>query len=286
MEGTCFESDWAAVAAGTSALRALLGRLHQAGSDRLGPMFAELDELKMLTEAAQVGVLDQGLSRGDVRASDAASSAGWVRQWGPSYRAGGAAALVRVAEGVAKPCHGVLREAVLGARVPVRNAAVALGEMDKLLHRLTPACAETVLGGFVAIAESDGPREIRALRPRVIAKYGRLAEFQRREDQLKHGRSLSQPYDDDGMAGVPAAAGPRRPGGAGGDPRPAGRTAALHRARVGPAHQRPAPGGRAGRGLPPRRRRRRVRPGHRQGRGRGHDGLPGPARAHRCRGRR
>ena len=54
MEGTCFESDWAAVAAGTSALRALLGRLHQAGSDRLGPMFAELDELKLLAEAGQV----------------------------------------------------------------------------------------------------------------------------------------------------------------------------------------------------------------------------------------
>jgi hypothetical protein len=72
--------------------------------------------------------------------------------------------------------------------------------MDKLLPRLTPACAETVLGGFVAIAESDGPGEIRALRPQVIARYGRWAEFQRREDQLKHGRSLSQPYADDGMA--------------------------------------------------------------------------------------
>ena len=34
----------------------------------------------------------------------------------------------------------------------------------------------------------------------MIAKYGRLGEFQRREDQLKHGRSLSQPYPDDGMA--------------------------------------------------------------------------------------
>ena len=72
--------------------------------------------------------------------------------------------------------------------------------MDKLLPRLTPACAETVLAGFVAIAQSDGPRQIRALRPRVIATYGRLGEFQRREDQLKHGRSLSQPYPDDGMA--------------------------------------------------------------------------------------
>ena len=57
MEGTCFESDWAAVAAGTSALRSLLGRLHQAGSARLGPMFAELDELKLLAEAGQVGLL-------------------------------------------------------------------------------------------------------------------------------------------------------------------------------------------------------------------------------------
>src|SRR3954468_8573093 len=118
----------------------------------------------------------------------------------PPTRAGGAAALVRVAAAVAKPCNGPLREAVLAARVPVGNAAVALTEMQALLPRLTPACAETVLAGFVAIAESDGPREIRALRPRVIAKYGRLAEFQRREDLLRHGRSLSQPYADDGMA--------------------------------------------------------------------------------------
>ena len=56
MEGTCFESDWAAVAAGASALRSLLGRLHQAGSEQLGPMFAELDELKLLAEAGQVAV--------------------------------------------------------------------------------------------------------------------------------------------------------------------------------------------------------------------------------------
>ena len=75
MEGTCFESDWAAVTAGLSGLRSLLGRLHQAGSDRLGPMFAELDELKLLAEAGQVGLLGEGLSRGDVAASDAAPPA-------------------------------------------------------------------------------------------------------------------------------------------------------------------------------------------------------------------
>src|SRR4051794_28620391 len=200
MEQLTFAERRAAVRAASAALVGCDGVVHQAGSAELGPLFAELDQLKTLAEAAQVGVLDQGLSRGEVRASDAASPAGWVRQWGTSYRAGGAAALVRVAEAVAKPDNQLLRKAVLAARVPVSNAAVALTEMDALLPRLTPACAETVLAGFVAIAESDGPREIRALRTQVIAKYGRRAEFQRREDLLKHGRSLSQPYADDGMA--------------------------------------------------------------------------------------
>src|SRR3954453_15791890 len=200
MEGTSFAEDRAVLVAAAPVLRRLLGRLHQAGSADLGPLFAEVDQLKTLGAAAQVGVLDQGLSRGDVKASDAASSAGWVRQWGSSYRAGGAAALVRVAEAVAKPDNFPLRDAVLDARVPVGNAAVALTEMAALLPRLTPACAGTVLAGFVAIAESDGPREIRALRPPLIARYGRLGGFQRREDLLKHGRSLSQPYAGDGMA--------------------------------------------------------------------------------------
>src|SRR3954451_20745379 len=200
MEGTSFAEDRAVLVAAAPVLRRVMGRVHQAGSAELGPLFAELDQLKTRVEAAQVGVLDQGLTRGDVKASDAASPAGWVRQWGTSYRAGGAAALVRVATAVAKPCNQLLAEAVLAARVPVCSAAVALTEMEALLPRLSPACADTVLAGFVTIAESDGPREIRALRPQVLARYGRLAEFQRREDLLKHGRSLSQPYPDDGMA--------------------------------------------------------------------------------------
>src|SRR3954464_5103245 len=159
MEGTSFAEDRAAVAAGAVTLRRLLGRLHQAGSGELGPLFAELDQLKSLAAAAQVGVLDQALSRGDVKASDAASSAGWVRQWGPSYRAGGAAALVRVAEAVAQPKNGLLRQGGLAGPGPGGHAAGALGEMGKLLPRLAPACAETVLAGYEVGAESDGPRE-------------------------------------------------------------------------------------------------------------------------------
>jgi Domain of unknown function (DUF222)/HNH endonuclease len=200
MEGTCFDEDWAAVVASEAALQRVIARLHQAGSERLGPIMGQLDRVRRLAEAAQVGALAEGLSRGDVRASDAASPVGWVRQWAPTYVAGGAAALVRVTEAIAKPCNGLLAEAVLAARVPVSSAAVAIAEMDNLRPRLTPECHDTVLEGFVALAEGQGPRQIRALRPALVARYGHLGEFQRREDRLRHGTSLSQPYDDDGMA--------------------------------------------------------------------------------------
>src|SRR5689334_584734 len=148
-------------------------------------MFAELDELKLLAEAGQVALLGEGLARGEVQESDAASPAGWVRQWGHSYAAGGAAGLVTVTVAIAQERNRVLREAVLAARAPVRNAAVAIGEMDKLRPRLTSDCHGTVLAGFVALAEGQGPREIRALRPALIAKYGRLGEFQRPRGQAQ-----------------------------------------------------------------------------------------------------
>ncbi len=93
-----------------------------------------------------------------------------------------------------------LAAAVLGARVEVRNAAVALAEMDKLRPRLHDEAVETVWAGFIQIATDHGPRQIRSLGDKLIATYGQQGEFQCRHDQLKHGVSLSQPVDDDGMA--------------------------------------------------------------------------------------
>ena len=233
MEGTCFESDWAAVAAGTSALRSLLGRLHQAGSERLGPMFAELDELKLLAEAGQVSVLVRGCRAGTCRPRMPRRPRGGSAHGPHSYAAGGAAALVQVTVAIAQERNRVLREAVLAARAPVRNAAVALAEMDKLRPRLTPECHGTVLEGFVALAEGQGPREIRALRPALIAKYGHLGEFQRREDKLKHGTALSQPYDDDGMAEYRLRLDPEGPPSSKAMFGSAGRAPAEYGARVG-----------------------------------------------------
>ena len=284
MEGTLGE-ERAAVAAASSALRRLVGRLHQLGSGELGPVFAELDELRRLVEAAQVGVLDQGLSRGEVKASDAASPAGWVRRWGPSYVAGGAAALVRVTKAVAAPRNDLLREAVLGARVPVRNAAVALTELEHLRPRLTGDWHESVLAGFVTLAESEGPRQIQGLRPALIAKHGHLGEFQRREDRLSTAGRLSQPYADDGIleyrlrldpegsavleAILSPLAAPQPSTEHGSDIRSSDqrRADALSRWSAG----RPRPG---------------VRAGHGQGGAVRHDGLPGPGRTGPGPGRR
>ena len=202
MEGTCFESDWAAMAAGLSGLRSLLGRLHQAGSDRLGPMFAELDELKMLTEAgAGRGAAGPGAVPWGCPGLGGGVPAGWVRQWGRSYLAGGAAGLVRVAVAIGQERNRVLREAVLARAGAGAQRGGGAGRDGQAAAPVDPGVrASTVLGGFVALAEGQGPREIRALRPALIARYGRLGEFQRREDRLKHGVALSQPFDDDGMA--------------------------------------------------------------------------------------
>jgi hypothetical protein len=71
-----------------------------------------------------------------VAESDCATVAGWVIHWAPSYHEGGAGALVRVTQATRLVRNAGLAAAVLGARVGVRNAAVALAEMDKLRPRL------------------------------------------------------------------------------------------------------------------------------------------------------
>ena len=121
-------------------------------------------------------------------------------EWAPSFRAGGAGQLVRVAQATRAVRHAGLAAAVLGARVGVGNAAVALVEMDKLGPRLVDEAVEAVWAGFIQIATDHGPSEIRGLRDKLIAAHGHRGDFQRRADRLKDGVSLSQPFDDDGMA--------------------------------------------------------------------------------------
>ena len=103
MEGTSFEEDQAALFAVAPMLRRVLARLHQFGSDQLGPVFAELDAVKSLSgrgsgRDAGPGADPRVRARLGCGVDDRMGPV-----LGPSYRAGGAAALVKVAEAVAKP---------------------------------------------------------------------------------------------------------------------------------------------------------------------------------------
>ena len=201
MTGTpTIEARRTAVAAATSLLAGLGGAVVAVGNAELGPFFRQVDDLSRQVEAARVAILGEALSRGVVAGSDCATAAGWVVDWAPSFQAGGGGQLVKVAHATRAVRNAGLAAAVLGARVGVRNAAVALVEMDKLRPRLRDEAVEAVWAGFLQLATDHGPAEIRGLRDKLIATHGHEGEFQRRADQLKHGVSLSQPCDDDGMA--------------------------------------------------------------------------------------
>jgi hypothetical protein len=199
-ETPTIEQRRAAVAAASSLLAGLGDSVVAVGNLDLGPFFRDVDDLARQVEAARVSLLGEALGRGVVAGSDCASATAWVIEWAPSFQAGGAAQLVTVAHATRAVWNVGLAAAVLGARVGVRNAAVALVEMDKLRPRLRDEALEAVWEGFLQIATDHGPSEIRGLRDKLIAAHGQRHEFQRRQDQLKHGVSLSQPLDDDGMA--------------------------------------------------------------------------------------
>ena len=188
------------MAEASAALADLSESVHAVGNTELEVFFGEVDDLSRQLEAARVAVLGQALSRGVVAQSDRANPTSWVIGCAPSYRAGGAAQLVRVTRATQAVRNTGLGAAVLGARVGLRNAAVALTEMDKLRPRLRDEAVATVWAGFLQIATDHGPAQIRELRDKLIATYGHDGQFQRRQDQLKHQVSLSQPLDDDGMA--------------------------------------------------------------------------------------
>lgn len=170
------------------------------GNADLGPFLRQVDDLSRQVDAARVAIVAEALGRGVVAGSECSSAVAWVIEWAPSFRAGGAGQLVKVAHATRAVRNAGLAVAVLGARVGVRNAAAALVEMEKLRPRLVDEAVETVWAGFVQIATDHGPAEIRGLRDGLIAAHGHQGDFQRRADQLKQGVSLSQPFDDDGMA--------------------------------------------------------------------------------------
>jgi hypothetical protein len=102
---------------------------------------------------------------------------------------------MRLTERLRDPKADRLREAVECGRVGVGNAVVCLAEMDRLTPRLCPPAVPTVWQALIDLAARFGPREIRAVRPRLLADYGADGELQADQDAAARRVALSQPYD-------------------------------------------------------------------------------------------
>ncbi len=144
----------AALAAARAALTEIGSVLWEEPGVELGPLLREIDDMGRLVDAARMVVVDEAMTRGEMRSYvgphqeggeplDAVAAGlvgvGWVRAWSPTMKAGGAVGLVQLTERLRSYESRQLREAVLGGRVGLRNAAVCVREMD----RLAPDCART-----------------------------------------------------------------------------------------------------------------------------------------------
>jgi hypothetical protein len=211
-----------AIARAQRALAGLDEALWQVPGGELGPLLGEVDGLVAAGELARVRVTAEALGRGEAGGgSGALTATGWVLAWAPSLLAGGAGVTVGLARDFAKAVNAPVLAAAEAGRVPVRSAAVVIAEADRLRPRLAEGAEPHVLEGLIAMAEREGPRGCRRLRPALLARHGAGGELQADQDAQRQRMALSRPLPDgvglfeyrllldtEGMSALEAAVGP------------------------------------------------------------------------------
>jgi hypothetical protein len=211
----------AAIAAARSALAGLGEDLFEAVGSELGPVLGEVDALVAAGELARVAVTAEAVGRGETGGASGTTPTGWVLAWAPALRAGGAGLTVGLARDFAKAANAPVRAATEAGRIPVRSAAVVIAEAERLRPRLADGAEGPVLEGLIAMAEQDGPRGCRRLRPALLARHGLDGELQADHDAVRRHLVLDRPLadglglyeyrlvlDPEGMAALEAAVGP------------------------------------------------------------------------------
>jgi hypothetical protein len=159
----------------------------------------ELDALAAVACGARVAVVGEAESRGEITASQAGSTAGWVAAaradvWRP------AVVPVRLpvssASVPARTCRPSTRLQSL-ARSASRRRLTVVTEYARLKPRLREEAAPTVLQGLLDMGIADGPKGVRSLRPALLAAHGADGEFQADADTAERLVSLSRPSTDE-----------------------------------------------------------------------------------------
>jgi Domain of unknown function (DUF222) len=178
-----------------AALDGLESDLWQATGPELGPLMALVDEVGRRVGAGRFAVLAEAVERGEV-GGGVRQAHGWLLEWAPSFRAGGSAAVVKVLDHSRLERYAGLRAALLAARVPIANAACVVEEYERFGHLMHPLAQVPAMEALVEAAEQGGRRDVRAIRNRVVARYGREGRFQAEQDRMRSCALLSQPMDD------------------------------------------------------------------------------------------
>ncbi|MCE1179226.1 MAG: HNH endonuclease [Micrococcales bacterium] len=180
-----------------TALEGIGDRLWEAGEQRLGELLRRVDELARKAEATRFRLVVEIVERGVGGKADVE----WIAEHSPHTRPAQVKRMLAAARTTRQPAMEDFRSAVLTGRITVDEASACVSELEKLLDRLQPEAVPTVREGLITVCEADGIREMRKLRPALIAKYGHAGELDDLAVVQARRRALSAPWvDEDGMA--------------------------------------------------------------------------------------
>ena len=188
----------AEIRAATSTVAELVASLWQVQGADLGTLLGEFDALAAVVCGARVAVVGEAESRGEISASQAGSTAGWVAEHAPTLAAGsGAGQVARLVRECSRPDLTSVRAAAVSGVVSVPVALTVVSEYARLKPRLREEAAPTVLKGLLDMGIADGPKGVRSLRPALLAAHGADGEFQADADTAERLVSLSRPSTDE-----------------------------------------------------------------------------------------
>jgi hypothetical protein len=183
-------------------------------------MVGDLAEIRAMCDAQLAAVVADAEQRGVIEASQCASTAAWVAEYGWHVRRD-AYTIAKAAKLLRRPDLAPLADSVLTTDVDL-GTAVAVGcEFDKLAPELLDEAKPVILEQMLAVGAECGPSGVKKLKQELLARYGRDGEFDkhqqrcRRQIELSPGRESSAGVwdyklttDNEGRAILEAAIGP------------------------------------------------------------------------------
>ena len=178
----------------------LPGALWQASGSDLTVLMGRLDALQGATSAAMVAVAAEAERRGEVAASQHASTSAWVHAHAPGVLKAGAGSIAKAAALTADPGRAPIKAAVLSGRISPRVAVSVAREFDRLADRLVPGVEDAVYEGLIQMGQWEGVKGVRQVRPALLARHGLGEELDRDQERAASKAHLSAPVRaEDGL---------------------------------------------------------------------------------------